>query len=302
MPDPQRIAITGASGFIGSALAESLRRDGCDVRRLVRGATASGADVRWDPATGAVETTALGPIDALVHLAGESVAAGRWSKKRRRAIADSRGPTTERLCRTLAKLPQPPRVAVVASAIGIYGDRDDEQLDEDSAYGGDFLADVARAQERASRPLAEVGTRIVNLRIGLVLDLAGGALPRMVRPFRLGLGGRLGSGRQWSSWITRHDLVRAIRFALTHATLSGPVLATSPTPVTNRTFTQALAQALHRPALLPAPAFALRLVFGELADALLLASQRCEPKRLLAAGFTFDHATIDAALRAVLAR
>jgi uncharacterized protein (TIGR01777 family) len=197
-------------------------------------------------------------------------------------------------------LPKCPRVLVSASATGIYGDRGDEQLDEASSPGATFLAGVARAWEDGTAPARDAGIRVVNLRIGMVLHPAGGALGKMLAPFRLGLGGRLGSGRQWISWITRTDLARAIAFVLRHEALSGPVLATSPLPVTNQQFTKALGGALGRPTVLPAPAFALRLLLGEMADALLLSSQRCLPSRLLEAGFTFEHPELDAALRAMV--
>jgi uncharacterized protein (TIGR01777 family) len=299
---PLRVAVTGTSGFVGSALVTELRAAGDVVSRLVRGAPHAAGDVAWDVATGAVDAQALGAADAVVHLAGESVAAGRWTRRRRREIAASRGPATERLCRALAALPQPPRTLIAASAVGFYGSRGDELLDEDSAPGSGELASVAQQWERATRPLADAGARVVNLRIGLVLDAHGGALRRLLLPFRCGLGGRIGSGRQWLSWITRRDLVRAIRFALATTALRGPVLATSPHPVTNREFTAVIARALHRPALLPVPAFALRLALGVMADELLLASQRCAPKRLLAAGFPFEHAALEAAMAALLAR
>jgi uncharacterized protein (TIGR01777 family) len=294
-----RIAITGASGFVGSTAADELARAGHEVVRLVRGAAPAKDTARWDPATGELDP-ALGEIDAVVHLAGENIAAGRWNAARKRAIADSRGPATERLCRHLAALPKRPRVLVSASATGIYGDRGDEQLDEASSPGATFLAAVARAWEDGTAPARDAGIRVVNLRIGMVLHPAGGALGKMLAPFRLGLGGRLGSGRQWISWITRTDLARAIAFVLRHEALSGPVLATSPLPVTNQQFTKALGGALGRPTVLPAPAFALRLLLGEMADALLLSSQRCRPSRLLEAGFTFEHPELDAALRAMV--
>lgn len=303
-----RIAITGASGFVGTAASAALQQAGHDVVRLVRdadngdgaGASAGAERVRWRPDTGEVDARALGAVDAVLHLAGENVAGGRWTKARKRAIADSRGPVTERLCRALAALPRRPHTLVAASATGIYGDRGDELLDEQSAPGNDFLADVARAWEAGTRPARDAGMRVVNLRIGMVLDPAGGALARMLLPFRLGIGGRLGSGRQWVSWITRHDLVRAILHALAEPRLDGPVLAVSPAPVTNREFTRALGRALRRPTVLPAPAFALRLVFGEMADALLLASQRAMPRRLAATGFEFAHGDLAHALHAVL--
>ena len=297
-----RIAVTGASGFVGSALVPALRAAGHEVVPLVRGGTAAGPAAAWDPATAAVDARALGDVGAVVHLAGENIAAGRWTAARKRAIADSRGPVTERLCRTLAALPVPPRVLVSASATGIYGDRGDELLDEASAPGTGFLADVAAAWERATQPAADAGIRVVNLRLGMVLARDGGALRRMLPPFRLGLGGPLGPGTQWLPWITRHDLVRAIEFVLGEPSLHGPVLACSPQPVTNATFTRELGRALHRPAVLRVPRFALRLLFGEMADALLLASQRAAPVALPRAGFAFDHPDLATALRAVLAR
>lgn len=295
-----RIAITGASGFVGSALLQHLRTRGHTVATLARGGSPTAGTFRWDPATGSV-TPELGALDAFVHLAGESVA-HRWTAARRRAIDQSRGPATERLCRTLAALPQPPAVLISASAIGIYGDRGDEELDEHSTAGTGFLADVARAWEAGTAPLQQVGTRVVNLRIGLVLDPDGGALARMLPPFRLGLGGRLGNGRQWASWITRHDLLRAITFALERSEVRGALNAVGPAPVTNRDFTRALGRTLRRPAFLPVPAFALRLLFGEMANDVLLSGQRVLPKALLTAGFTFEHAAIDAALTAVTTR
>jgi uncharacterized protein (TIGR01777 family) len=307
-----RVAITGASGFVGHAAAADLQQAGHDVVRLVRqgpeggraehGSPEHGSNVRWDPATGAIDTTALGAVDAVLHLAGENVAGGRWSAARKQRIADSRGPVTERLCAALAALPQPPRVLVAASATGIYGDRGDEELDERSEPGADFLADVARAWETGTAPARVGGMRVVHLRLGMVLDPSGGALQKMLPPFRLGLGGRLGTGRQWLSWITRGDLLRAIRFVLEHGELSGPVLAVAPEPVTNAQFTAALGKALRRPAFFPVPAFALRLLFGEMADALLLASQRCRPQALLQAGFRFEQPAIGPALQRMLAR
>ena len=290
-----RIAISGASGFVGSAVEADLRGAGHDVVPLVRGDN-------WQPDTGALDATALGAVDAVLHLAGENVAGGRWTDERKARIADSRGPVTERLSRALATLPQPPRVLVAASATGIYGDRGEAELDERSPGGDGFLADVARAWEAGTAPARAAGMRVVNLRIGMVLDPAGGALQRMLPPFRFGVGGRLGNGRQWVSWITRRDLVRAIRFALERDELRGPVLAVAPEPVRNAAFTQALARALRRPAFLPVPAFALRVLFGEMADALLLASQRCRPQELCQAGFRFEHPAIGPALQQLLAR
>ncbi|MBL9077227.1 MAG: TIGR01777 family oxidoreductase [Planctomycetes bacterium] len=288
-----RIAISGASGFVGRAAAADLATSGHTVVRLQRGQN-------WQPDTGALDAAALGPCDAVLHLAGENVAAGRWTAARRQRIQDSRGPVTERLCRALAALPQRPRVLVSASATGIYGDRGDTELDERSPPGSGFLADVARAWEAATVPARDAGIRVVHLRIGMVLDPGGGALRRMLPPFRCCLGGRLGSGRQWVAWITLSDLLRAIRFVLEHDELRGPVLAVAPEPVRNAGFTQALARALRRPAVLPVPRFALRALFGAMADELLLASQRCRPQELCQAGFRFVHPSVGPALQALL--
>jgi uncharacterized protein (TIGR01777 family) len=297
----QRIAITGASGFVGRALAARLEQSGHAVVRLVRGPAHAPGCVRWQPDTGELDVRALGTVDAVVHLAGENVAGGRWTAARRAAIAASRGPATQLLARSLARLPVPPTTLVSASATGIYGDRGDECLDERSPPGHGFLAEVAKAWEAGTQPAATAGIRVVHLRIGMVLDQSGGALARMRLPFRLGLGGRLGSGRQWLSWIHRDDLVAAIAFALATASLRGPVLAVAPEPVTNREFTRALGRALHRPAFLPVPAFALRLLLGAMADELLLASQRAVPRALAAAGFRFDHPNLPDALATALA-
>lgn len=302
-----RIAITGATGFVGSALVPHLTGAGHTVVTMARGQRGDAPGCcRWDPAHvdaatfTAAAKVAGGPLDAVVHLAGENVAAGRWTAARRAAIAASRGPVTTSLSQALAALPQPPKVLVSASATGIYGDRGDEALDEESRAGRGFLAEVASAWEAGTAPAAAAGIRTVHLRLGMVLDRSGGALARMLLPFRLGLGGRLGSGRQWMSWITRRDLLAAIEFALGHATLQGPVLAVAPQPVTNREFTAALGRALHRPTWLPAPAFALRLLFGAMADELLLASCRARPQRLLTAGFRFADPELGPALAALV--
>lgn len=295
-----RIAITGATGFVGSAATLALEAAGHTVIRLVRRDAPYPGCARWNPATGEIDATALGLVDAVVHLAGENVAAGRWTQRRRQAIANSRGPVTKALCETLARLQKPPRVLISASATGIYGDCGDQVLDEGQPAGQGFLADVARAWEAGTAPAATAGIRVVNLRVGMVLDPSGGALAKMLLPFRLGLGGRLGSGRQWLSWITRDDLTAAIGFAIGHESLRGPVLAVAPNPVTNREFTKALGRALHRPTWLPVPAFALRLLFGAMADELLLSSQRAMPQRLLASGFRFAQPQLGPALDRML--
>lgn len=288
-----RIAITGSSGLVGTALHQALEAAGHTAIRLAR--TKPSADgVRW-------QLDSPCEFDAVVHLAGENVASGRWTAARKRRIQESRGPATEWLCRTLAELPRPPRVLISASATGIYGNRGDEPLDEASAPGpdGDFLTEVARAWEAGTEPLRAVGTRVVNLRIGIVLTPAGGALGKMLLPFRFGLGGRLGDGHHWMSWITRADLVRAIQHALADERLRGPVLAVSPNPVTNRDFTRALGRALRRPTPFPVPKLLLRLLFGELTS-VLLHSQRARPGRLLDTGFVFEQPDLDAALAEML--
>ncbi len=295
------IAITGASGFVGTALRERLTALGHDVRRFVRNNSDAADAIAWDPQTGRIDMDKARAIDAVVHLAGENVAGGRWTAARKRAIRDSRGPATEKLCRALAQLEKPP-VLVSASATGIYGDRGDELLDERSAAGQGFLAEVATEWERGTEPLAQRGARVCLLRIGMVLGKDGGALKKMLPPFRLGLGGPIGSGKQWTSWVALDDLCAAIAFLLQNDAAKGPYLCVSPKPVTNRDFAKALGRAVHRPALLPVPAFALRLLFGEMADAVLLSSQRAMPRRLLDAGFRFAHEDVDDALRSVLAR
>lgn len=294
------IAITGASGFVGSALRAHLQQLGHEVRRFVRNGQGAKDAIAWDPATGRIDLDAARGIDAVVHLAGENVAAGRWTKARKQAIRESRGPATEKLCRSLAQLERPP-VMLSASATGIYGDRGEQLLDERSEIGQGFLADVAREWEAATAPLATRGARVCHLRIGMVLG-RGGALKKMLPPFRMGLGGPIGSGKQWTSWIAIDDLCAAIAFLLTNENARGPYLCVAPEPVTNREFTKALGRAVHRPAFLPAPAFALRLLFGEMADAVLLSSQRAMPRRLLDAGFRFAHGQLDEALAAAIAR
>jgi len=296
-----RIAITGASGLVGKHLTTILQQRGDETVPLVRGDTATAGGARWQPNSGEIDTAALGPINAVVHLAGENVASDRWSQRKKQAIFDSRVPTTTALCATLAAMKPPPRVLVSASAVGIYGDRGDEELDERSASGDGFLADTARQWEEATAAASAAGIRVVNLRIGVVLSLRGGALQRMLTPFRLGIGGRLGAGRQWMSWITLDDLCRVIAFCVDRDDITGPVLAVAPEPATNREFTKALGRALRRPTLLPAPAPLLRLALGEMADALLLSSQRARPQVLASKGFAFRHPELGPALTTLLA-
>jgi uncharacterized protein (TIGR01777 family) len=297
-----RIGITGASGLIGSALAPFLQTGGHEVVRFVRGRAAGGGEVGWDPAGGALDPGALRGLDAVVHLAGENVADGRWNEARKRALRASRTLPTATLARALARAEGGPRTLVCASAVGVYGDRGDEELTEQSAPGADFLADLGRAWEDASAEAARAGVRVVHLRFGLVLSPRGGALGKMLTPFSLGLGGPLGSGRQWMSWIAIDDAIGAIHHALVTPGLSGAVNATAPNAVRNAQFTRILGRVLGRPTLLPAPAFVLKLAFGEMAEALLLGGQRVLPRRLEQSGYRFRFAELEPALRHVLGR
>jgi uncharacterized protein (TIGR01777 family) len=296
-----KILISGASGLIGSALVRSFCDAGHAVTRLVRRQPGP-AEVRWDPAAGRLDPAGLEGLDAVVHLAGEGIAAGRWTQHRKARIRDSRARGTRLLSQALAGLARRPEVFASASAIGYYGNRGDEPLDEESPPGSGFLAEVCREWEAATEPAAKAGIRVVQLRLGMVLASPGGALARMLPMFRVGLGGRLGDGRQYVSWITLDDVVGAIGHVLATDTLQGPVNLVAPRPVTNRQFTAALARVLRRPALLPAPAFALRILLGQMAEELLLASARVVPRRLLDAGYRFRHEELEAALRHVLGR
>ena len=292
------IAITGATGFIGRALAEQLAREGHVIRRLTR--SPSGAtDFAFDPARRHLDPQALEGAHAVVHLAGEPIAQ-RWTAGVKRRIRESRVEGTRLMAETIAALQSKPRVLISGSAVGIYGDRGDEMLTESSAPGTDFLAEVAQAWEEAAAPARAAGVRVAHPRTGIVLHRSGGALEQMLLPFRLGAGGALGSGRQWWSWISLHDTVAALRFALDSERIVGPFNLVAPAPVTNAEFTRALGRALHRPTVAVVPAFALRLLFDGMADAALLASQRVKPEALLAAGFAFQHRQLEAALDAAL--
>lgn len=301
LPDPGReggsvrILVSGSSGLIGSALVPALSAEGHAVSRLVRGRPGPG-DVLWGPARGAVDAARLEGFDAAVHLAGESVA-GRWTRTKKAAVRDSRVRGTRLLAEAFSRLSRPPQVLICASAVGFYGDRGDEVLTEQSAPGSDFLAGVCREWEAAAAPAAERGMRVAHLRFGVVLSPRGGALARMLPPFRLGLGGVIGSGRQYMSWISLDDAVGAVRHVLLNGSLAGPVNVTAPQPVTNRQFTRALGRALGRPTIFPMPAFAARLAFGEMADALLLSGARAEPARLLSSGYAFRTPDLEGALR-----
>lgn len=289
-----RVLVTGASGLIGTALVQSLRRDGHEAIALVRRSPQGAGEVQWNPLF--VNAAPFEGADAVVHLAGESIAGGRWTAERKKKIVESRLVGTQNLAQSIANATRRPAVLVSASAIGYYGDRGDEVLTESSSSGSGFLAQVARGWEAATEPAARAGVRVVAPRIGVVLAGQGGALPKMALPFRFGLGGRVGSGKQWMSWITLDDLVRLLVYAVTNELIRGPINAVSPQSVTNAEFARTLARVLHRPAIFPAPAFAMRLVLGEMADELLLASQRVVPKVAMESGFRFQYPQLETAL------
>ena len=298
-----KILVSGSTGFIGSALVPFLTSDGHSVVQLLRKPVATvNPTLTWDPAAGRLDAAAFEGFDAVVHLAGESIASGRWTAAKKERIRSSRVDATRLLCNALARLGRPPKALICASAIGYYGDRGDEVLREESAPGRDFLAGVCRDWEAACEPAARKGIRVVNLRFGVVLGRGGGALARMLPPFRLGLGGRIGSGRQYMSWIALDDAVGAVQHALATGALRGPANAVAPRAVTNQEFTRTLGRTLGRPTLFPMPAFAARLAFGEMADALLLGSARVEPARLLASGYRFRHGDLEGSLRHLLDR
>lgn len=296
------IAVSGSHGFIGSALLPALAAAGHRVRRLVRGHAGEG-DVAWDPGAGTIDAAGLAGVEGVVHLAGVGIGEKRWTTEQRERIRSSRVKGTTLLAETLARLPTPPRVLVSGSAVGFYGDRGDEVLTEESDPGDGFLAEVVRAWEEAALPAGEAGVRVVTIRSGVVHAPAGGALRKQLPLFRLGLGGPLGSGRQWVSWITLDDEVGAILHALGAEHLAGPVNVTAPEPVTSATLARAVGRALHRPAVLPVPTVALGLVVGrQMANEMVTASQRAVPTRLLASGYQFAYPEAEAAMAALLGR
>jgi uncharacterized protein (TIGR01777 family) len=296
-----KIAITGASGLIGRALTTSLVADGHQVIPVVRKPSSATPDaIQWNPAAGTIEASKFEGVDGVVHLAGAGIGDKRWSDSYKREILESRTKGTELLARTLVSLSAPPSVMVSGSAIGFYGDTGDTAVDETAPAGNDFLAKVCVDWEAAAAPATEAGIRVPFLRTGIVLTTDGGALAKMLPLFRFGLGGRMGSGKQWWSWISMADEIGAIRWLLDHD-VSGPINATAPSPVTNSQFTKALGEAMHRPTFAPVPSFGPKLLLGaELADALLFTSARVVPRALEASGYSFAHPTIGAALRDVL--
>ena len=295
-----RILVTGSSGLIGGALVQALRARGDHVLLLVRYGSSGQDRVAWDPKQGAIDAAKLEGLDAVVHLAGESVAARRWTREVKRRILDSRTQGTALLAETLARLERRPQVLLSASAVGYYGNSGATVVDEDAAQGCTFLAEVCAAWEVAAEPARAAGIRVVHPRFGVVLSGSGGALGRMLPIFRAGLGGRLGNGGAWMSWVTLTDTISALITCLQGQGLSGAVNVVAPNPVTNAEFTRALARVLHRPALLPVPELALRALLGQMGQELVLASVRARPARLERCGFRFAHPEIGGALRAVL--
>ena len=296
-----RILISGASGMIGSALVPTLKAGGAQVVRLARAGASSRSDGQnfpWDPSHTISPETVSG-FSAVIHLAGESIV-GRWTEAKKNRIRDSRIPPTTHLAQALARAKEKPGVFICASAIGYYGNRGEEVLNEESTAGTGFAADLAQQWESATESAAQAGIRTVRMRIGVVLGASGGALPKMLPPFKMGLGGRLGNGRQWMSWIDIHDVVGAIHHILKADLVEGPVNMVAPKPVTNAEFTKILASTLSRPAIFPVPAFAARLAFGQMADELLLASQRVEPAKLISSGYPFRFADLRSSLEDVL--
>jgi uncharacterized protein len=298
-----KILISGASGMIGRSLTSAMPNEGHAVGRLVRPGTAVLAgDVRWEPKSATVDVEAMEGVDVVVHLAGASIGESRWTPQRKALIRSSRVDSTRLLVDAISHMRRKPRVLLCASAIGYYGNRGDELLTESSGCGNDFLALLARDWEGEAARAAHAGLRTVMLRFGVILSAAGGALPRMITPFKLGLGGRFGSGSQWMSWIALDDVVGIIRVAINNEEVAGPVNLVSPAPVQNAEFAHILAATLHRPSIIPVPAFALRVALGEMADPLLLYSQRVRPERSIQNGYRFQFDDLSEALQAILAK
>lgn len=295
------VLVSGATGLIGSALTPELEAVGHRITRLTR-SPKSESDVRWDPEAGTIDAARLEDVEAVVHLAGESIAEGRWTPEKKQRILESRRKGTRLLAETIVALSTPPRVMVSASAVGYYGDRGNELLREESAPGSDFLAEVCKEWEAAADPAREAGIRVVHPRIGIVLSEKGGALGKTLPIFKIGAGGRIGPGQQYWSWVALDDVVGSIVHVLTNEAVNGPVNVGSPNPMTNAEYTKVLGKVLGRPTLFPLPAPAARVMLGEVADALLLASQRMEPAHLKETGYTFRYPQLEGALRHLLGR
>jgi len=296
-----RILLSGSHGLVGRALRPKLEAEGHDVVPVVRYTPRDDSDeVEWNPQTYSIAIARLEGCDAVVHLAGESIAEGRWTEERKRRIRDSRVRGTQLLAETLASLKNRPVTFLCASAVGFYGNRADQILTEESSPGSDFLAGVCVEWERAAAEAAQAGIRVCNMRFGVIFDVHGGALAKMLPPFRMGIGGKIGTGRQWMSWITLADVISAITFLLARQDIGGPINVVSPNPATNAEFTRTLGKILSRPTFFSVPAFGARLAFGELADALLLTSERVMPTKLQEAGFNFQYPQLETALRHIL--
>lgn len=296
-----RIAVSGAGGLIGSALVPALTGGGHRVMRLVRRPAETGSEIGWEPNSGRLDLARMTGIDVVFHLAGENLAEGRWSAEKKTRIRDSRVQPTRRLSEALAAMEQPPRLLVSASAIGYYGNRGGAILNEESPPGRDFLASICKDWEAGTEPAAAAGIRVVNPRFGMVLSPRGGALAAMMKVFRMGVGGSVGSGQQWVSWVTIDDLIGALLHFMASQDLAGPVNVVAPQPVQNGRFAEILGRVMGRPSAMKVPAFAARMAFGEMADAVLMASQRVEPARLLASGYAFRYPELEPALRYLLA-
>lgn len=296
-----RILISGSHGLVGQALIKALERAGHEIYRLVRYAPHSEREIEWSPDRYSIAISRIEGFDAVYHLAGESIASGRWNDEKKKKIRESRTKGTKLLSDALANLAQPPKALISASATGYYGNRGDELLTETSPPGQGFLADICVEWEKATDHAREKGVRVVNTRFGIILDKEGGALAKMLPPFRMGIGGRIGDGKQWMSWIALADVISALQFALTNESIKGPVNFVAPNPVTNAEFTKTLGRVLSRPTFFPIPAFGVRLAFGEMADALLLSSQRVKPAKLADSNYQFTYSNLEGALRSILA-
>ena len=295
-----KVAIAGASGLVGSALIPALKSMGAQITRMVRSKPRAG-ELEWHPNNDELSPDSLSGFDTIINLAGENIAGGRWTDDQKRKIRESRINGTHLLSEAIARLSPKPRVFLCASATGIYGDRDDEVLDEQSESGGGFLAGVCREWEEATKPAIQAGVRVVNLRLGPILAREGGMLAKLLTPFKMGMGGKVGSGRQYISWIAIDDVIQAIKLAIEDASIHGALNVVSPNPVTNEEFTKTLGHVLNRPTALGIPPFAARLAFGEMADEMLLASQKVIPKKLANAGFVFKYPELEPTLKHLLA-
>ena len=294
-----KVAVTGSSGLIGTSLVSFLLEKNVTVSKILR-ENPEDDDISWKPEDGDWNSAFTGGVDGIVHLAGENIASGKWTRKKKEKIRNSRIEGTKRLCEHILKLPTPPSVLVCASAIGYYGNRGVEFLNEGSSRGSGFLPDVCLGWEEAAESVSKAGIRVVNVRFGIVLSKDGGALAKMMTPFKMGMGGKIGSGTQFMSWVAMDDVTGAIYHTLTTDLLKGPVNVTAPNPVTNKEFTNTLGEVLKRPAVVPMPAFAAKLAFGEMANDLLLASTKVAPKMLSDSGYEFQYPELENALRHIL--